>query len=55
MSETKENTIVNRGTNKNIEQARIFLNKVNAKCEIVYGGISRNESWKEMEREIGMM
>lgn len=30
-----------------LEQAKNFLNKANAKCEIVYGGISRNENWKE--------
>lgn len=33
-----------------LEQANNFLNKANAKCEIVYGGISRNESWKEKEK-----
>nr|DAV11547.1 MAG TPA: hypothetical protein [Caudoviricetes sp.] len=31
-----------------LEQAKNFLNKANAKCEIVYGGISRN--WKEKEK-----
>ena len=33
-----------------LEQAKSFLNKANAKCEIVYGGISRNEIWKEKEK-----
>lgn len=33
--------------NEYLEQAKNFLNKANAKCEIVYGGISRNETWKE--------
>lgn len=36
--------------NKYLEQAKNFLNKANAKCEIVYGGISRNETWKEKEK-----
>lgn len=30
-----------------VEQAKDFLNRANAKCEIMYGGISRNETWKE--------
>ena len=33
--------------NEYLEHAKNFLNKANAKCEIVYGGISRNETWKE--------
>ena len=33
--------------NEYVKQAKDFLNKANAKCEIVYGGISRNETWKE--------
>lgn len=33
--------------NKYLEQAKNFLNKAHAKCKIVYGGISRNENWKE--------
>lgn len=33
--------------NEYLEQTKNFLNKANAKCEIVYGGISRNETWKE--------
>lgn len=36
--------------NEYLEQAKNFLNKANAKCEIVYGGISRNENWKEKEK-----
>lgn len=33
--------------NEYVKEAKDFLNKANAKCEIVYGGISRNETWKE--------
>lgn len=33
--------------NEYVKQAKDFLNNANAKCEIVYGGISRNETWKE--------
>ena len=33
--------------NEYLKRAKEFLNKANAKCEIVYGGISRNENWKE--------
>ena len=36
--------------NEYLEQAKNFLNNANAKCEIVYGGISRNENWKEKEK-----
>lgn len=36
--------------NEYLEQAKNFLNKANAKCEIMYGGISRNENWKEKEK-----
>lgn len=36
--------------NEYLEQAKNFLNKANAKFEIVYGGISRNENWKEKEK-----
>ena len=36
--------------NEYLEQAKNFLNKANAKCEIVYGGISRNENWEEKEK-----
>ena len=36
--------------NEYLEQAKNLLNKANAKCEIVYGGISRNENWKEKEK-----
>lgn len=36
--------------NECLEQVKNFLNKANAKCEIVYGGISRNENWKEKEK-----
>lgn len=36
--------------NEYLEQAKNFLNKANSKCEIVYGGISRNENWKEKEK-----
>ena len=36
--------------NEYLERAKNFLNKANAKCEIVYGGISRNENWKEKEK-----
>ena len=36
--------------NEYLKQAKNFLNKANAKCEIVYGGISRNENWKEREK-----
>ena len=36
--------------NEYLKQAENFLNKANAKCEIVYGGISRNENWKEKEK-----
>lgn len=36
--------------NEYLEQAKNFLNKANAKCEIVYGGISRNENWGEKEK-----
>ena len=36
--------------NEYLEHAKNFLNKANAKCEIVYGGISRNENWKEKEK-----
>lgn len=36
--------------NEYLEQAKKFLYKANAKCEIVYGGISRNEDWKEKEK-----
>ena len=36
--------------NEYLEQVKNFLNKANAKCEIVYGGISRNENWKEKEK-----
>lgn len=33
--------------NEYVKQVKDFLNNANAKCEIVYGGISRNETWKE--------
>ena len=33
-----------------LEQSKNFLNKANARCEIVYGGISRNENWKEKDK-----
>lgn len=33
-----------------LEQAKSFLNKANAKCEIVCGGITRNENWEEREK-----
>lgn len=33
-----------------LSQVKSFLNKVNAKCSIVYGGIARNENWKEKEK-----
>lgn len=36
--------------NEYLEQAKNLLNKANAKCEILYGGISRNENWKEKEK-----
>ena len=36
--------------NEYLEHAKNLLNKANAKCEIVYGGISRNENWKEKEK-----
>ena len=36
--------------NEYLKQAKNFLNRANAKCEIVYGGISRNENWKEKEK-----
>ena len=36
--------------NEYLKQAKNFLNNANAKCEIVYGGISRNENWKEKEK-----
>lgn len=36
--------------NEYLEQAKNLLNKANVKCEIVYGGISRNENWKEKEK-----
>ena len=36
--------------NEYLKRAKDFLNKANAKCEIVYGGISRNENWKEKEK-----
>lgn len=36
--------------NEYLKQAKKFLNKANAKCEIVYGGISRNENWREKEK-----
>lgn len=36
--------------NEYLKRAKNFLNKANAKCEIVYGGISRNENWKEKEK-----
>ena len=37
---------------KYLEQAKNFLNKANAKCEIVYGGMKIG---KKKKREIGMM
>lgn len=36
--------------NEYLEQTKSFLNRANAKCEIVYGGISRNENWKEKDK-----
>lgn len=36
--------------NEYLKQTKKFLNRANAKCEIVYGGISRNENWKEKEK-----
>ena len=36
--------------NEYLKQAMIFLEKANAKCNIEFGGISRNENWKEKEK-----
>lgn len=36
--------------NEYLKRAKDFLSEANAKCEIVYGGISRNENWKEKEK-----
>lgn len=30
-----------------LKQAKDFLDGADAKCEIIYGGIARNENWKE--------
>lgn len=36
--------------NEYLEQAKTFLKNANAKCEIVYGGVARNQDWKEKEK-----
>ena len=36
--------------NEYLEQAKNFLNKANATCKIEFGGVSRNENWKEKEK-----
>lgn len=42
--------------NEYLEQAKNFLNKANAKCEIVYGGIFHGmRTGKRKKKEIGMM
>lgn len=33
-----------------LKQAKDFLDGADAKCEIIYGGIARNENWKEKEK-----
>lgn len=33
-----------------LKQAIDFLTKANAKCEIEFGGVARNENWKEKEK-----
>lgn len=33
-----------------LKQATDFLAKANAKCEIEFGGVARNENWKEKEK-----
>lgn len=38
--------------NEYLEQAKNFLNKANAKCEIVYGGISRRELERERKKKL---
>ena len=35
--------------NEYLQKATDFLNKAGATCQIVYGGIARNENWKEEE------
>lgn len=36
--------------NEYLQKATDFLNKAGATCQIVYGGIARNENWKEEEK-----
>ena len=36
--------------NEYLQKATDFLNKAGATCQIVYGGIARNENWKEKEK-----
>ena len=36
--------------NEYAKQANDFLTKANAICKIEFGGVSRNESWKEKEK-----
>lgn len=38
-----------------VEQAKDFLNRANAKCEIVYGVFHEMKHGKRQQREIGMM
>ena len=36
--------------NEYVKQANDFLTKANAICKIEFGGVSRNENWKEKEK-----
>lgn len=36
--------------NKYLKQAMDFLAKANATCEIEFGGVARNENWKDKEK-----
>lgn len=36
--------------NEYVKQANDFLTKANATCKIEFGGVSRNENWKEKEK-----
>lgn len=39
-----------RFMNEYVKQANDFLTKANATCKIEFGGVSRNENWKEKEK-----
>ena len=36
--------------NEYLKQATDFLSKSEAKCEITFGGVARNENWKEKDK-----